>query len=139
MLRLGPALRSLARRDDRPGNAGTFRTADFLRLAALQVRRELLDLADHHCRRRAGELPESGLPGGATWDPAGLAEWADFHEKAAALPEKAREVFDLIYYDGLKQEEAAGLLGVDVRTVKSRWQDARLRLADALGGRLPGL
>ena len=139
MLRLGPALRSLAVREGGPAGAGTFRTADFLRLAALQVRRELLDLLDRHRRRRTDNLPESGLPDGGTWNPAELADWTEFHEKVDALPAGAHEVFDLLYYDGLKQEEVAGLLGVSVRTVKSRWQDARLRLADALGGRLPGL
>jgi DNA-directed RNA polymerase specialized sigma24 family protein len=139
MLRLGPALRSLAARDGGPTGSTTFHTADFLRLAALQIRRELLDLVERHRRRRTDGLPDSGLPAGSTWDSVGLAEWTNFHEKAAALPEEQREVFDLLYYDGLDQREAADHLGICVRTVRTRWQKARLNLADALGGRLPGL
>ena len=49
-----------------------------------------------------------------------------------------REVFDLLWYHGLTQDEAAALIGVSVRTVKSRWRSARLRIAEALGGELPG-
>jgi DNA-directed RNA polymerase specialized sigma24 family protein len=39
----------------------------------------------------------------------------------ARLPDKLRAVFDLLWYQGLTQAEAAALLGVAVRTVKSRW------------------
>jgi len=35
------------------------------------------------------------------------------------------------------QAEAAALLGVSDRTVKRRWQSARLHLVDALHGQLP--
>ena len=138
--RLVQALRALVAREEFQAGAKAFQGADFFRLAALQIRRELLDLAEWHRRRPAGELPDpDGLagPAPATWDPARLVWWTGFHEKAAKLPEKVREVFFLLYYDGRKQKDAARLLGVDVRTVKSRWLDARLRLRDAFGGRLP--
>jgi DNA-directed RNA polymerase specialized sigma24 family protein len=114
----------------------------------VQIRRELLDLAKHHRSRVAPIPPGAGPPGesGAggdppdhpTWDPRRLAEWAEFHEQAAALPEKPREVFDLLWYQGLSQGEAAEAIGVDVRTVKARWQDARLRLCRVFEGRMPG-
>jgi len=142
LLRLDRALRALAAREGGPAGAKAFQGADFFRLAALQIRRELLDLAEWHRHRPAGELTGPDGPAGptpATWDPSRLAVWTEFHQKAAELPEKVREVFELLYYDGLEQKDVARRLGVDVRTVKSRWQDARLRLSDAFGGRLPGL
>src|SRR5262245_21888860 len=45
MVRLSRALRDLAGRLTSPGVQGSFHTRDFFRLAALQIRRELLDLA----------------------------------------------------------------------------------------------
>jgi DNA-directed RNA polymerase specialized sigma24 family protein len=39
-----------------------------------------------------------------------------------------------VWYQELSQAEAAALLGVAVRTVKSRWLKARLRVQQELGG-----
>jgi DNA-directed RNA polymerase specialized sigma24 family protein len=44
-----------------------------------------------------------------------------------------------LWYQGLSQGEAAALLEVDVRTVKRRWQAARLKLGRVLPGRSPGV
>jgi len=44
------------------------------------------------------------------------------------LPDDLREVIDLLHYEGLKQEDAAALLGISVRQVKRRWQKAKLEL-----------
>ena len=126
---------------------------DFYRLAALQVRRELIDLARHYFgpegrgRRhhtnaveddsRLTPRPAYELPGPAE-EPDTLAAWGEFHRQADALPEEEREVFDLVWYQGLKHTEAAALLGVSARTVKRRWQAACLRLHEVLGGELPG-
>jgi RNA polymerase sigma-70 factor (ECF subfamily) len=126
---------------------------DFYRLAALQVRRELIDLARHYFgphgqgRRHhtnAGDddsrrtpRPAYELPGPAE-EPDALAAWAEFHRQADALPEEERDVFDLVWYQGLKHTEAADLLGVSARTVKRRWQAACLRLHEVLRGQLPG-
>ena len=41
--------------------------------------------------------------------------------------------------EGLSQAEVAALLDVSERTIKRRWQSARLRLAEALGDTMPGL
>ncbi len=73
------------------------------------------------------------------YDPGRLAEWTGFHAQVEALPEEEREVFDLLFYQGLPQAEAAAVLGVSERTIKRRWQAARLALHEALGGRLPGV
>jgi len=76
---------------------------EFYRLAALQIRRELIDLARHYFGPEgAGAHHESvggesagpaAQPGDPTCGPTGLAAWAEFHEQAGALPEDEREVF----------------------------------------------
>jgi RNA polymerase sigma-70 factor (ECF subfamily) len=109
----------------------------FFGLAAEQVRRTLIDLARHYYgpqglganyRSRAGSPPDA--PAGS--DPDGLADWQAFHEGVASLPEADWEVFDLLYYQGLSQAEAAELLALTVAAVQQRWQRARLRLHDRL-------
>jgi RNA polymerase sigma factor (sigma-70 family) len=123
----------------------------FYNLAALQIRRELLDLARRHLRPQSdeseGHSDGSGKRIGdaaailhaqpsAVDEPGNLEEWTNFHEKVGFLPDEDREVFGLLWYDELAQDEVAEVLGVSVRTVKRRWQAARLKLAQAL--RRPG-
>ena len=113
----------------------------FYNLAALQVRRELLDLADRHAGPLGGganhDTDHSGSAVAGAADPAGepssVEAWADFHRHVGALPADEREAFGLLWYGGLTQDETAGVLGVSARTVKRRWQAARLALAGALG------
>ena len=71
-------------------------------------------------------------------EPARLALWTEFHRQVEALPDDEREVFDLLWYQELSQAEAAAIVGVSDRTIKSRWRSARLKLHEALGGSLPG-
>ena len=71
--------------------------------------------------------------------PGDLALWTEFHETIDQLPQRLREVFDLLYYHGMTQEEAAAVLGVSDRTVRERWRDAKVELTDLLGDSLPGL
>ena len=73
-------------------------------------------------------------PSSDTLDGEKVQRWTEFHEAAARLPDELRAVFDLLWYQGLTQAEAAALLGVAVPTVKLRWMKARLRLQEALGG-----
>jgi RNA polymerase sigma-70 factor (ECF subfamily) len=126
---------------------------DFFRLAALNIRYELLDLVKHyygpqghgarHASWHAGDSTsqdgrsDSAEPADLTGEPSRLAAWGEFHEHIAALPDEEREVFDLLWYQGLSQAEAAELLGVSERTIKRRWQTARLKLHDALHGEVP--
>jgi RNA polymerase sigma factor (sigma-70 family) len=119
----------------------------FYNLAAVQIRRELIDLA----RRQLGPQSEgsagdgnrlAGPIGGAAAildgrasardEPDSLEEWTNFHEAVGLLPDEEREVFGLLWYDELTQEDAALVLDVSLRTVKRRWQSARLKLAQAL-------
>jgi RNA polymerase sigma-70 factor (ECF subfamily) len=68
-----------------------------------------------------------------------LAEWGEFHEQIGRLPEEEREVFDLLWYQGLSHAQAAELLQLSTKTIQRRWQAACLRLHEALQGNLPGL
>ena len=73
-------------------------------------------------------------PTDTTFDPHGLAEWTEFHEHVDALPDQERAMFDLLWYQGLNQAEAADTLGISERTVNRHWIKARLRLCESLGG-----
>lgn len=126
----------------------------FFRLASTQVRRELTDLARHyggpqgmgaHHSSRAGR-GDAGTDGGhspdldppvPTDDPDCLAAWTDFHEAVGRLNDEHREVWDLLWYQGLTQEEAGDVLGVSAPTVNRRWMKARLALGRLLGGQFP--
>lgn len=125
----------------------------FFALAALQIRRELTDLArryfgpegwgaNHETRTLwpTGAASSSAFDVSASsgsFDPQRLAHWSDFHSQAELLPRDEREVFDLIYYQGLSQTETATVLGISERTVQRRWQSARQMLHAALDGRMP--
>src|SRR5262245_8911011 len=82
---------------------------DFFRLAAEQVRRELIDLARRYSRlegplaHRAigaaddspgGSGPGEGEPSDTTHEPGRLAAWTEFHRRIGSLPEHDREIFD---------------------------------------------
>jgi RNA polymerase sigma factor (sigma-70 family) len=114
----------------------------FMNLATIQIRRELIDLGrkhygplgvgrNHHTSQQLadGELRE---PQALSKEPNDLAEWTEFHERVGALPELLREVFDLLYYQGLSQVDAAALLDCSVRTVRRRWNEAKLSLCGEL-------
>jgi RNA polymerase sigma-70 factor (ECF subfamily) len=163
MLRDYPGVRQWEQTDDVAQNAalrlwrslGEVRPTSvlgFIRLASTQIRRELIDLARHYDGREApgchhavrdgsdgsGRLPDPPDPGTDTDDPAHLVDWTEFHERIEALPVEAREMFDLLWYQGLSQAEAAALLGLTERVVRYRWRAARLQLLERIGGRLPG-
>lgn len=86
-------------------------------------------------RDRLSEQDEPEDPGG---EPGDLLAWTDFHERIDSLPDEEREVFDLIFYQRLMQAEAAAFLKISFRTVKRRWQRARVLLRDAMRGEGPG-
>src|SRR5262249_12907956 len=86
-----------------------------------------------------GAPPAAYEPPDAGSGPDRLAAWTEFHRQIERLPDEEREIFDLLWYQGLSQAEAASLLNVSERTVKRRWQSARLKLHEALHGELPEL
>jgi len=114
----------------------------FFNLAAVQVRRELLDLAKHHFGPNGGGTNHhtDGQPaddvGGSlhfqSGEPKDLASWRDFHSHIESLSPDEQEIVNLVFYEGLSQEEAAKLLGMSFRTFKRRWQAVKLKLTEAL-------
>jgi RNA polymerase sigma-70 factor (ECF subfamily) len=123
----------------------------FYNLATTQIRRVLIDLArkhygpeglgSHHdtaARSPDGEVLPKYEQADVSGEPSGLAEWSEFHEQVEELPEEEREVFNLVWYEEMTQEQAAEVLGVTVRTVRRWWRNARYRLQKArLGDPLP--
>ncbi len=121
----------------------------FMSLSALQIRRELIDLArryfgpeglaanqeSHADDESAGQnnIDVADL----SHEPATLAQWCELHEQIGSLPDHEREVVDLLYYDGLSQAEAANMLGVSVRTVQRRWHSALQLLHEQVGDQWP--
>ena len=119
----------------------------FFNLAAVMIRRTLLDLAKHHLgpHGQGANHHTDGQPadddGGslhetpdAADEPSDLEGWSAFHVQVEALPDEEREVLGLLFYEGLTQEDTAKVLGISLRTVKRRWQSARCRLYDAFNG-----
>jgi RNA polymerase sigma-70 factor (ECF subfamily) len=119
-------------------------TREYFGLAAEQIRRELLTLADYHQRpsrspggRVASLSPTDSNPAvdpTAEASPHDLDQWAAFHQAVEGLPVAQREVFMLTFYQGWTQPRIAELFGVDERTVRRRWQSACLCLNERLGG-----
>ena len=120
----------------------------FFRLSAMQIRRELIDLSRryqgpqgmgvHHATqpfRQNADASHEPLPHEAveaSADPQRIAEWTELHQQIEQLPDEQREVFDLLWYQGLSQEEAAEVLSTSVRTIKRRWRTAKLAVHEFL-------
>jgi RNA polymerase sigma factor (sigma-70 family) len=117
---------------------------EFFQLAAREMRRELLSLVKRYrgkapvtgaaCNDQSTGNPRPGLPdvGESTLRPDRLALWTEFHGRVESLPPNERAVFNLIWYQGLTQADAAVLLRVPRASVQRRWLAARLRLQAAL-------
>jgi RNA polymerase sigma-70 factor (ECF subfamily) len=121
-------------------------TRHFATLAALHIRRELLDLARHFRNQlnQPGAAPgdQDAEGAGDMADPASdlvddLDQWCSFHEQVDQLPVEEREVVSLTFYHGWTQRQIADLFGVDERTIRRRWHSAAHKLSKLLGGRLP--
>jgi len=114
----------------------------FFNLAAVQVRRELLDLAKHHYGPHGGAAnhhtdgqPADDVGGSlhvAISEPQGLKGWNEFHKQVESLSDDEQEIINLVFYEGLSQEEAAKVVGVPLRTFKRRWQAVKIKLTEAL-------
>lgn len=113
-----------------------------LGLAAVQVRRQLLDLAkrfggpqslmrhmDTNVYQRDGRAIEQTALAPAM-DEGDMERWVAFHEAAAGLPQPDRQVFDMVWYLGASQEDVATLLGCSTRTVRRRWESIKKRFID---------
>jgi RNA polymerase sigma-70 factor (ECF subfamily) len=121
--------------------------AEFFRIASRQIRWELLDLVQRYRKQQgpggnhspglANDSSQSTPPveaGTSTDNPSALAVWTEFHEQVEALPEKEREVFELLWYQEMTQAEAAAVLNMAESTVRRHWLAARRRLGTCLEG-----
>lgn len=141
MIRLHRALESLELNDLR----------HFLRLAALQIRRELVDLSRHHKRKNqlhhthrpgsedSNDSPAENQAADPEGNPENIADWGAFHEAIEQLEEKEREVVELLWYHGFNQTSAASVTDLSVKQIRTLWRKARLNLFQKLGGQIPDL
>jgi len=131
-------------------------TRDFFNLAAVHIRRELIDLARRLLgpkhRLVVGSHQMTAQPGaddgdsdflagaaGSEESPDELELWRRFHEAVDRLPTEEREVVSLTFYHGWTHVEIAEMLHVCDRTVRRRWTSACARLVGSLGGQLPSI
>jgi len=117
---------------------------DFFGLAAVQMRRELIDLARHFeslsQTTNLFDLPTiTGSASPPLWNPGAdsvaqqdLERWSSFHQEVENLPVEEREVVSLIFYHGWKHQDIADRFDVCVQTVQRRWQRAMIELHDLL-------
>jgi RNA polymerase sigma factor (sigma-70 family) len=110
----------------------------FFGLATTQIRRTLIDLARQHYGPEGhgamhhtdgdGEAADDGVLPNQPADvlkPESLDAWVRFHEAVDQLPEHEREVFQLLWYAGVQQQEVAAILGISVPAVQRRWYQAQ--------------
>jgi RNA polymerase sigma factor (sigma-70 family) len=111
----------------------------FFALANQHMRWQLNDLArllDN--QPRAAALAESGVVAPPASSDSALSQDASrMLEAIEGLPEEDREVFELVRIQGLAYSEAAGIVGVSVKTVQRRLNRARLLLAETLADLRP--
>ena len=113
----------------------------FYGLAAIQLQRELKDMARKHFgpegiganHDSGGRITRSVAPKASDHSmaqdcPELLARWTEFHDAADQLPDIEKRTFDLLWYHGLTQSEAAEILGVSDRQVRRYWNSGKLRL-----------
>ncbi len=125
-----------------------------LGLLAMQVRRELVDLARryggaesfaHHHETNAAHIDgqqvlHSDMAADSADSSAGtdrVNSWTRFHEAAGSLSDDDRELFNLVWYLGLNQEQAAHAMGCSVRTIARRWDIVKRHLVVRLEGQAP--
>ena len=126
---------------------------EFLGLVALQVRRELVDLArkfsgpESLARHLDTDVVSDGEAAVCRTETArdelaaaereSLGRWVRFHEVAAELPDEERAVFEMVWYLGATQAGIADVLGCSERTVRRRWESAREFFQTRFQGDLP--
>lgn len=108
----------------------------FYGLAAVQIRRELIDLARSHYGPLGIGTNHDSDGGKAAetfadpFEPKSISEWTEFHQAINELPEAEKEVISLIWYDGISKQECARLLGISLSTIRRREVSARLILRE---------
>jgi RNA polymerase sigma factor (sigma-70 family) len=134
LLRLMRALTSVTLTDGR----------HFFALSSTLIHRELMDLKRHYFgpegqganyasvapRGDNSSAPELGAT--QTLDPERLTLWTEFHCRVEQLDPPLREVFDLKWYQGLTDAEAAAVLKIHPKSISRRWRESRLFLGEYL-------
>ncbi len=123
---LHPALVKLldAVRDLRPADAQAF-----VGLAALQIRRTLLDLVKRPTPPLVSVDAELAHPPSSDFD---SELWTAFHEAIPQLPEEERLLFEAYYYVGWTQARIAEEFTLDPKTVAKRLRNAKRGLVRQL-------
>jgi RNA polymerase sigma-70 factor (ECF subfamily) len=120
-------------------------TRMFFSLAAIHIRRELLDLARSCKGKRWVSLDtsdDSDSPITPHEEPRAFTPtaefelWVRFHEAVDQLPTELRETVGLVFYHGWEHQEIADLFKVSVRTVGRRWAEACKILRERVGREL---
>jgi RNA polymerase sigma factor (sigma-70 family) len=117
-------------------------------LMAVQIQRELIDLARKHSGphswasnhdTNAGQIGRDGVcrvDEAEATDSANetipLERWEEFHEVIEKLPGDLQEVFRMVWYLGLDREAAAKAMGCSVRTLGRMWAEAREHVRRAM-------
>lgn len=119
--------------------------AQFMGLAATQIRRNLINLVRHHfgpegaARKHCSDIANTDVPRKIDIQPARSGEpetpeqWEAFLEAFERLPQEERELIDLIHLQGMTQVEAAETLGISDRTIRRRFLSAKASLKEAMG------
>lgn len=123
--------------------------ADFINLAALQIRREIVDLYRHHFGPMGHATFHSTVPTASDeWGqvtllydlivnseggPADKFDENELRKLVDQLDQEHRAVFVLLVFKELDQVEAAKKLNLSVSTVKRRWREAKAQLQDVVG------
>lgn len=113
---------------------------EFMGLAALEIRRTLLDRIRRMEGRGQRTRPERvSLDAGdghdvadPDFDESRRTLALDLLEALATLPDEERETVELLFFHGCTQAEAAAIVGAHEDTIKRRWSKARIKLADKL-------
>ena len=112
-------------------------SAAFFGLVGLKIRQVLLDMAVK-AKRRGRQKPlddEAASPAARGGSPSEEARVQEIHEIIGNLPEHHRIMFDLLFYDGVTQAQAAEILKIAVPTVKKHYHAAKIALDERLNRR----
>lgn len=117
-------------------------------LGAVQIHRELVDLARRYTQQSAyqanhgtnvfdaGDGPRYFVEDAAQPEEP-LDRWERFHTAVEQLAAEQKEVFRLVWYLGADQKTIAAVMGCSERTVKNYWRQARDAVKAALDGERP--
>ena len=122
-------------------------TKSYFRLASQNLRWVLNDLARSSAAKyrpkNSGDLSSSTARNellntkDKAGGPASFAEWADFYEKIENLPDENRQILDLLWFQGLSQEEASQILKIPLRTLARKWMVTRVLIKSLLNNQFP--